>query len=222
MTRNFKILMLVSFMVAVLFIAFPEADLRISALFYDNSRGFFLNRHPFFEGIHNSVQYVVKALIAAYVVLLFLNYIRKNPLPFLTNRVVLYLMLVLALGPGLVVNSVFKDQWGRARPLQTENFGGNKKFTPAFILSDQCERNCSFTSGDPSVGFSLFAWALIARKRKKQCMALALGLGTLWGANRVIQGAHFFSDVVFSGVFVYIVAYALYHFIIKPTRSVSE
>ena len=46
------------------------------------------------------------------------------------------------LGPLLIVDSGFKSQLGRARPAQTEVFGGPLRFTPAFLPSDQCQRTC--------------------------------------------------------------------------------
>ena len=36
------------------------------------------------------------------------------------------------IGSGLIANWYFKDQWGRARPIQVKEFGGEKEFTRAF------------------------------------------------------------------------------------------
>ena len=56
------------------------------------------------------------------------------------------------LGPGAVVNLVFKDHWQRARPYQVQEFGGTQQFTRAGIITDQCDNNCSFVSGHVACG----------------------------------------------------------------------
>ena len=72
------------------------------------------------------------------------------------------------LGPGLVVNGILKEHWGRARPRDVTQFGGDRRFTPALVIADQCERNCSFSAGHPSAGFALaaLAYASISRRRR--------------------------------------------------------
>ena len=47
---------------------------------------------------------------------------------------------------------------------QIAEFGGDKRFTPAFVPSDQCARNCSFPAGDPAVGFYFVAAGLPGRR----------------------------------------------------------
>ena len=43
----------------------------------------------------------------------------------------LFLVILLALGPGLLVNAVFKEYWGRPRPREVVQFGGKKEFLHA-------------------------------------------------------------------------------------------
>jgi len=114
------------------------------------------------------------------------------------------LLVVLAIGPGLVVNGILKEHWGRARPRDVTEFGGDRRFTPAFVISDQCERNCSFTAGHPSAGFALAAlgYAYASRRKRWQVIAAATGFGLIVGLARVAAGGHFLSDVLFSGVIV--------------------
>ena len=64
------------------------------------------------------------------------------------GRNILYLLLVLILGAGLIVNVIFKDDSGRARPRDITEFGGSEQFTPAFVVTSGCVRSCSFSSGD--------------------------------------------------------------------------
>jgi membrane-associated phospholipid phosphatase len=120
------------------------------------------------------------------------------------------------LGPGLVVNTVLKDHWGRARPLQIEQFGGSRAFTPAPLPAAQCARNCSFPSGHAALGFSLLAFALLLPPgaARRLATAAALGVGVLVGLARIAQGAHFLSDVVYAGLVVYGTTAALHWWIV--------
>lgn len=76
-----------------------------------------------------------------------------------------FVVLALALGPGLVVNAVLKEHVGRARPAQLETFGGEASFSPAWTLSDQCAENCSFVSGDVAAAAAMLAPALLVAAR---------------------------------------------------------
>ena len=66
-----------------------------------------------------------------------------------------FLVAVLVVGPGLVANSIFKDNWGRARPREVVELGGTKPFTPPLLPATSCSRNCSFVSGEASSMFVL-------------------------------------------------------------------
>jgi membrane-associated PAP2 superfamily phosphatase len=44
----------------------------------------------------------------------------------------LYILLVIALVPGVLVNLVAKDHWGRPRPLHTQAFGGEYSWLRVF------------------------------------------------------------------------------------------
>jgi lipid A 4'-phosphatase len=129
---------------------------------------------------------------------------------FATNRKIIFLLFTLGLGPGFLINTVLKQYSGRARPSQIKEFGGNRHFTKAFVVSDQCKRNCSFVSGDASLGYFAFAFIFLARRRRFAIGSAAFVCGTTLGLIRMAQGAHFLSDVIFSGVFTFMVAWLLY------------
>ena len=199
----------------VLFIVFPSADLWFTGLFYDGARGFYLSGAWWVLLFYYLIPPLTTCVVLGLLGLLAHNLIRKRALGPLNTRVVLYLLTALALGPGLVVHTVFKDHWGRARPRDVIEFGGDKTFTPAFIISDQCDRNCSFVAGHPSMGFYFLAFAFLARRRRYRVYLAAGGFGGLVGLGRIAQGAHFLSDVIFSGLFVFVVAYALYYYVFR-------
>jgi lipid A 4'-phosphatase len=188
-------------------VLFPGIDLWASGLFYRPGAGFFPTHWPIFTWPRLAVPYVTALLAAVYAALIFVPGRR---------RAGIYLLLALALGPGLAVNTVLKDHWGRARPDQVIQFGGDKFFVSAWRPSDQCTGHCSFPAGDPSVGFSLAAAAFLVRGRKARRWAIAgaLGLGAFLGLMRIAQGGHFLSDVVASGFIVFGIDWALYRLLI--------
>jgi lipid A 4'-phosphatase len=207
---------IISSIIAVIFLLNPNIDLFVSGLFYKPDEKFFLSAFALPVYIHESVQYVTRLIAIFLVALLFLGSANKSKVYYgLTKRKLIYLLLALIIGPGLAVNVIFKDHWGRARPSTVQEFGGTKTFTPPFIISDQCEKNCSFVSGDPSVGFYIFAFAFAFPARRKLFSGVALALGGIYGTTRIVQGAHFLSDVIFSGVFTITVCYLLGLLILK-------
>ena len=124
------------------------------------------------------------------------------------------------LGPLLVVNGIMKEFSGRARPRHVVEFAGDKKFTPAFFISDQCKKNCSFVSGHSSAGFYFVSLALLyAGKRRKIIFWSAVTAGGIIGAVRIIQGGHFLSDVIFSFVFVYLTSLLLHYGMFKNNET---
>src|SRR5262249_59663963 len=68
-------------------------------------------------------------------------------------RLLLTLLTFLA-GPGLIENSTLKQYWGRARPIEIRQFGGDAQFSRAGVPATQCRRNCSFPSGDAAAAFA--------------------------------------------------------------------
>ncbi|MDD4882687.1 MAG: phosphatase PAP2 family protein [Gallionellaceae bacterium] len=191
---------------AVLFLAFPELDRLASGALYQAGRGFALRGNAVFDFVHDYVGIVAwLGALAALSVALAGRWLRPLT-PW--RRPAAFVLLVLLLGPGLMVNAVLKDHWGRARPAQTVEFGGKAQFSPAWVVSDQCPNNCSFVCGDASIGFSLVAMAFIAR-RPRPWLAAGIGLGAALGLMRMAQGGHFLSDVVFSFYAVWFTAWGL-------------
>ncbi len=115
-------------------------------------------------------------------------------------RTWMFLLACLVLGPGLVANVLCKDMWGRARPAQIQEFGGKADFTPFWLPSDQCAKNCSFVNGDGSLGFIMAAPALVLVRRRRLLFWSGTGFGSILGINRILMGAHFLSDTVWSAL----------------------
>lgn len=194
---------------AALLTLFPGVDLAVSRAFFGGEI-FIWHGRTVAERVHNALPWVIAALAVGLTLAWLAAGLRRRPVLGIGTRGWLFLVLVLGLGPGLLVNVVLKDNWGRARPLHVQEFGGPLAFTPAGVPSDQCARNCSFVAGDPSVGFSLHAFAYVVPRRRRLVLAGGLAAGGVLGLLRIGQGAHFLGDVVYSALVVVLLA-ALLH-----------
>jgi lipid A 4'-phosphatase len=133
-----------------------------------------------------------------------------------------YLLLTLAVGPGLIIHAGLKDHWGRPRPKQVVEYGGKQHFRPYYQPNffHQSEPSKSFPCGHCSMGFYFFTLALLGKHyRKKKLrtlgMIIALGLGTLLSFSRVAQGGHFLSDTLMSALIMWLTSLAMYQLSFK-------
>jgi membrane-associated PAP2 superfamily phosphatase len=139
-----------------------------------------------------------------------------------------YAVLVIALtvlGPGLLVNALFKDNWGRPRPHQTIALGGTESYVPPLAMGES-KTGKSFPAGHSSAGFLLAVFFLIWRRARPRlawaALAGALALGSMLGLGRMAAGDHFLSDVIWSGVIVYGAALVLYFGVLRiPAREAA-
>jgi membrane-associated PAP2 superfamily phosphatase len=140
------------------------------------------------------------------------------------GRAALFLIATLALGPGVLTNLVLKNHWGRPRPIDVQQFGGAYHFTPWWDPRGDCPNNCSFIAGEPSGAFWTLAPAALAPPELRAVAygaAIAFGVGV--GALRMGAGAHFFSDVVFAGVLMYLVIWTAHGLIYRwPMTRLRE
>jgi len=207
--RHLDLLLLAA--LAAVLVAFPALDLAVSGAFYDPAQGFWLKTHPLARFIYDLVPWISRAVLASLILFLLGGWVfyRRHAAFTRRRRAALFLLLVALIGPLLLVNGVFKEHWGRARPSQVVEFGGTKQFTRAAVPTDQCARNCSFVSGHASVGFYFLALAFVWPRRRMLWLALGTGAGLLIGLVRIVQGGHFLSDVLFAGIVVYLTARGL-------------
>ena len=121
----------------------------------------------------------------------------------------LYLVLLIALGPGLVVNLIVKDHWGRPRPVHIKEFGGQYDYIPPAKIGSTPDK--SFVCGHCSVGYAFFALYFLAQNHKLFYFLLTLIFAWTMGFTRMAAGGHFLSDILWSGYLVFLVAYGLYY-----------
>ena len=209
-----------------LLVIVPAIDVAISRLFFDPGKGFAWRNSPVPEFLHEAIQIAARLLFAGFLVGLLATLVGawragyERPLLGLGRKEWFFLLATLLLAPGLVANTILKDNWDRARPFQIEAFGGPLTHTPPLVVSDQCDHNCSFVAGDAAVGFYTHALAYVVRRRSGLVLAAGLANGGLAGLLRIGMGAHFFSDVVFAGVFM-VLTVGLVHALLFGPRATA-
>jgi lipid A 4'-phosphatase len=127
----------------------------------------------------------------------------------------IFVFLVFALGPGLVINAILKPYWGRPRPRQTIELGGQYEYK-TFWQPGVGAQGMSFPCGHSSVGnaYGVFFWIFRRSKPRLAYFALffSLALSLAMGLGRIVAGGHFMSDVIWSAIIVYAVSWWLYYF----------
>lgn len=125
-----------------------------------------------------------------------------------------YLIILLLLGPGLLVNSAFKDHWGRPRPREIVQFGGKLEFHQPWERGE-AGKGKAFPSGHGASAFYLampfFALRLRRPRLAAGIFAGGMAYGVLMGIARVAQGGHFASDILWSWGVVHLTAVTLYY-----------
>lgn len=125
------------------------------------------------------------------------------------RRRALYILLVILLGPGVLVNLIVKDHWGRPRPVHTLEFGGKEDFVPAGRIGSS--EGKSFVCGHCSVGYAFFVLYFLSQNHKVLYFLMTLALALTMGFTRMAAGGHYLSDILWSGYLVFLVAYVLYY-----------
>jgi len=209
---------------SVLFVAFPAIDLSASRAFYIPGQGFFLAADRAFVAFRNSID----VLLALAVVLILANLAVKLARPErdspIAPSLVLFLVSSLILGPGLLVNVILKDHWGRPRPRMITAFGGSSPYIPVWEISSFCSRNCSFVAGEPSAAAWLIGAALALPRRWRVPGTIVAGCyAVLIGVNRIAFGGHFLSDVLLSFSLTLLVMALLHRlFVERPPAALAN
>jgi membrane-associated phospholipid phosphatase len=225
MNRNGALVALgIAAVTGLVFGLYPDLDLKITALFFDSSpQERWLGATAWEWPIRNGARWVITAIAAsAFVAVAAKLLFPRQPL-WLPGRAAVLMIATLALGPGLLTNTILKDHWGRPRPLEVTAFDGEDRldFKAWWDPRGACPKNCSFVAGEPSGAFWTLAPAvLLPPPWRAVATAAALVFGAGLGALRIAAGGHFFSDVVFAGVFTFLLIW-LFHGLLyrwRPTR----
>ncbi|MDP8221420.1 MAG: phosphatase PAP2 family protein [Candidatus Stygibacter frigidus] len=191
---------------------FTDLDISIEKHFYDQSTGWVQAKEVPWKQIFDFTS-IPALLLAVYALVgIILGYNFKRFAPY--RKIFLYLVTLMIVAPGLIVNTVLKENFGRPRPRSITEFGGKYQYE-APLAYDSSSPGNSFPSGHASMGFYFLGVYVLFRKRKKFIAGAGLAIGILWGGlvgyTRMLQGGHFLSDVIWSAAIVYISAIILFH-----------
>ncbi|MFA5956206.1 phosphatase PAP2 family protein [Hyphomicrobium sp.] len=188
---------------ALFFYIHPRFDLAVAELLHVSARRFIGSESVFFHTLRNtfSTLFYIVCVFAGLGCVVTVS-TRKSWLT-LSARSWLYLAVCLLIGPLTIANLGFKDHWGRPRPINVTEFGGKKAYEPPLARSDQCDRNCSFISGEASsIYIVCFSAAFLFPGEAALWTIAGVVLGSFAGFVRMAEGGHFLSDVLFAGVFM--------------------
>ena len=202
-------------------------DPLVTGWFFDAQSGGFPWRYNGFvevvlhHGAKNLVVLVAVAAIAGYLI----SFLAPPSQPSLQPSRPLYLFVALALSLAPLTVTAMKNFSMLHCPWDVVGFGGFAPYVglwetyPAGIAAGHC-----FPAGHASTGFCLLAFYFVGRALGNPRLAyagLALGLfaGLGLGLVRIMQGAHFASHVLWSGVVCWAVVVVLYGLIIEPRHE---
>lgn len=222
MNRNgLVVALLIGVGVGVVFAVYPQLDIAISRHFFNESYRVFPVQYSLVaRHLRDIFSTIVALLVAPAFIAIALKIVLPRRRMLIAGRAALFLIATLALAPGLMANVILKDYWGRPRPAEVQEFYGPEKFTAWWDPRGSCDKNCSFVAGEGAGGFWTLAPAALAPPAWR---ALAYGAALLFGAAagalRLSGGAHFFSDVAFSGVFTFLIIWIVHGLIYRWPRT---
>lgn len=211
-------------LVGLLFGLYPQLDMKIAALAYDPASRKFIFGGEWSSWLRDQSMFVVTLFAAPPILALIVKLIAPRWRMPISIRAAIYLTVTLLLAPGFLVNGVFKDDWHRSRPMDVKEFAGKEYFTAWWDSRGGCTMNCSFVSGEASAAYWLIAPASLAPPQwRAAAYAGAIAFGTAVGAFRMAFGGHFASDVLFAGLFTFMLIWVVHGLIFRwPRPSISD
>lgn len=217
--KHLKFINFFFFTSVLIFLIDPLIDIKISNLFF--SENVFISEK--FTIIKSLRIYLKNFMIIIPILgLLFFLFIlqKKKKKKLRLKLAILGLLIGPIFGCGLIANLIFKENWGRARPVHIIEFGGEKIFSNPFIKSDQCKTNCSWISGETSGAFSFMLGTIIFRNHIFFILNWILGFLVFF--CRLSMGGHFFSDNLFSLFLMIYLAYGYRYLVYLYIRNLSK
>ncbi len=192
-----------------------DLDRKIESIFFSDSRGWYLGEEQPWQFFY---QYgTIPGVILSVMALLGYLVCQVNDRYRQWRHYFLLVVLTSIIGAGIMVNVILKPYWGRPRPSQTVEYGGALEYRPVYAPGEP-GRGRSFSCGHSTMGF-LFV-SLFFFYRKSRIIAyggLAAGLigGSLLGLTRMLQGAHYLSDNIWSLGIILLTSTWLYYFVLR-------
>lgn len=210
--------------IGVLFAVDPSLDMKVARFVHVLKSGGALDwAESSIAAIRDFNVYLIVALVLSCALCIVLQ-IRRQTAALPPVRACALVLLAIAIGPGLIVNAVLKENWSRPRPGAVLASGDDSSFRAWWDPTGTCKRNCSFASGEASAAFVTIAVAVVTPAAiRYTAITIALLYGILISAIRVAAGGHFVSDVVFAGVISALIVWVLHGLIYRwATTRVSE
>ena len=216
-----RLIVVATLLTSAFFIMVPEIALATAHLFHTGDNGFIWRNTELHRIVDTWLRPSLKPLVVVATALAAVSLASRGRLLGWKPRQIAFVALNFALGPGLLVNGLLKNMIGRARPKQIEGLGGDKIFSSAYELVEQCERNCAFVSGDVAiVAATLSLVLLLPTNRQPAALRFWLASTVATGVYRMATGAHFQSDVVLAALFSMLLPLALYRLcLVSPSRQ---
>jgi len=208
--------------VGIVFALWPELDIKLVAPFFDTQRGAFtFSYNRTYLYVRDVSNWLIALLALPAALAPAAKLFRPERRLLIPGRAILLMLLTLALVPGVLADVVLKKHWGRPRPIDVAEFGGQEHFRPWWDPRGDCPTNCSFIAGEPSGAFWTMSAAAVAPPQwRAPAYAAALVFGSAVGVMRMAAGGHFFTDVVFAGVFAFLAIWIAHGWLYRwrPTR----
>ncbi|MDC0864411.1 phosphatase PAP2 family protein [Rickettsiaceae bacterium] len=201
----------ISGILLLIFVLFPDIDISISSLFYDSDLRFFYKDSFIIELIFRSIPLITKIFVAICFSNLIYVLLKHKNIKSVVRSWAFFLCITAAIAPAFTVNYALKENFGRARPKQIKEFARDKTFSRAFVISDQCDTNCSFSSGHAAMAFYFSSIAYIVNIIYFNRVYLSMLIfGFIVGLSRIAVGGHFASDVIASCFIVLLLNHLTY------------
>ncbi|MDJ0780536.1 MAG: phosphatase PAP2 family protein [Desulfosarcinaceae bacterium] len=191
-----------------------DLDLRIEALFYHPDDGWRWRHAQPWEALYRwgtipGLLLTVGSLVALSISLATRRWARHQ-------RNMLLISLTAILGAGLLINAVLKPYWGRPRPRQVQAFSGEWTYRAPHERGTPGQGE-SFPCGHCTMGY-LFVTLFFLRRQAPRLAYWGGGFGLLYGSlvglARMVQGAHFPTDVLWALGLIWLTAAGLHYFLL--------
>jgi len=211
--------------VATAFLQATGWDLSLSARFYTPGGaygGWTLARHSPWDLIYDYGEYPMWILIVVALALCVSALSGRVSRGYLKPSLVI--ILTAALGPGILVNGILKPGWGRPRPSEVKIMSGDQEYRKVWEPGGPGQGR-SFTCGHCAMAYSMTSAVAFYPLHPVIAVAALVGgiaYGTAAGMARLVQGGHFATDALWSGVLVLMLVTALYYLVFRIPESSYE
>lgn len=195
-------------------------DIAFSSLFYNKETGWYLFNDRMVNFLYKYGTYpAIFFSIFSILVITFRRFF-KNKENLKKTAVVFLITLIFA--PGIIINVLLKSYSGRPRPREIVEFTGKWEYRKVLQIG-QPGRGYSFPCGHCSMGFIFCSIYFVIRNKRKFLANITLWFGLAYGViiglTRISQGAHFLSDVIWSGGITIIVSEIAYYLLFESEKN---